>query len=273
MPDEIADVDLAGTLLLFVATDSELQELQAASIAEGLDFVETEHGVLGKYYRIGQIGKENVIAVKTEMGSIYPGGSAFFANICRVSIGASGVIQLGMAFGIDSENQKYNDILVSSRIFPYDVRDVNSEEIIEDGSLSISRKVVINYFNTRYGRPNEGLLRTFQRGAERFKGLYRVHIGTILSGQARIRARSFRDELANAVLSSGNHPANHPIIGGEMEGAGLLSASTEKNKFWIVVKGICDFADEDRNDVIEKSRLAACRNAAAFVIQSLQIVK
>lgn len=273
MSDEAEDVDLTGTLLLFVATDSELQELGAALNAEGFTFVAAEHHILGVYYKIGQIGKENVIAVKTEMGSVYPRSSAFFANSCRVAIGASGVIQLGMAFGIDPGKQRYNDVLVSSRIFPYDVRDVNSEEVIDEDTLAISRRVVVDYSNTRYGRPSDSLLRVLQRGADRLKGLYRVHFGTLLSGQARIRARAFRDELVQAVLNSGHHPANHPIIGGEMEGAGLLSAATDANKFWIVVKGICDFADEERDAVIEDTRRSACRNAATFVIQSLQIVR
>jgi nucleoside phosphorylase len=207
------------------------------------------------------------------MGSLYHRGSAYFANLCRVGIGASGVIQLGMAFGIDPENQRYGDILVSSRIFPYDVRDVNCVESIDEYTLEITQSEVTSYADTPYGRPKESLLRKLVRGASRLQGLYRVHIGTLLSGQARIRARSFRDGLRDAVLNSGNLPANHPIVGGEMEGVGLLSAATPENRFWIIVKGICDFADEYRDSVIEHTRCIACRNAAAFVLESLQIVK
>ncbi len=55
-----------------------------------------------------------------------------------------------------------------------------------------------------------------------------------------------------------------------MEGVGLLAASLDADDpIWCVVKGISDFADEDRNRVIGESRDAACRNAAHFVLSAL----
>jgi len=55
-----------------------------------------------------------------------------------------------------------------------------------------------------------------------------------------------------------------------MEGVGLLAASVSRREpIWCVVKGISDFADEDRDAVINESRGPACRNAAAFVLSAL----
>jgi len=54
-----------------------------------------------------------------------------------------------------------------------------------------------------------------------------------------------------------------------MEGVGLLSVSPRKMPSWVVVKGICDFADENRHAEIEDARPAACRNAARFRLSSL----
>jgi adenosylhomocysteine nucleosidase len=56
-----------------------------------------------------------------------------------------------------------------------------------------------------------------------------------------------------------------------MEGVGLLAASlTAANPIWCIVKGVSDFADEDRDVVIETNRPLACRNAAEFVLSALE---
>jgi len=55
-----------------------------------------------------------------------------------------------------------------------------------------------------------------------------------------------------------------------MEGVGLLAASTsEADPVWCIVKGISDFADEDRDKVIQQYRSIACENAAGFLISAL----
>jgi adenosylhomocysteine nucleosidase len=55
-----------------------------------------------------------------------------------------------------------------------------------------------------------------------------------------------------------------------MEGVGLLAASlTADDPIWCVVKGISDFADENRDAVIDEFRPIACRNAAEFVLAAL----
>jgi len=55
-----------------------------------------------------------------------------------------------------------------------------------------------------------------------------------------------------------------------MEGVGLLAASRETDHpIWCIVKGISDFADENRDAVIKDSRPIACRNAAEFVLSAL----
>jgi len=60
------------------------------------------------------------------------------------------------------------------------------------------------------------------------------------------------------------------IVGGEMEGVGFLSVSDPENPSWIVAKGICDFADEERVHIIKDTRSEACRNSAEFVLNALK---
>ena len=106
------------------------------------------------------------------------------------------------------------------------------------------------------------LVSLFQREQDRGTRNFQVHVGALLSGGARIHTRIFRDELARTV------PAGEdPIVGGEMEGVGLLGTADEPN--WCVVKGIVDFADEDRDAVYKQNRPTACRNAAEFVLSAL----
>jgi adenosylhomocysteine nucleosidase len=52
-----------------------------------------------------------------------------------------------------------------------------------------------------------------------------------------------------------------------MEAVGLLGAADEP--IWCVVKGIVDFADEDRDAVFKQNRPLACHNAAEFVLSAL----
>jgi nucleoside phosphorylase len=68
---------------------------------------------------------------------------------------------------------------------------------------------------------------------------------------------------------NGVPPAEDGIVGGEMEGVGLLSVSPRDDPIWIVVKGICDFADEERDRIIKKSRPVACANSSQLVLSAL----
>jgi len=92
-------------------------------------------------------------------------------------------------------------------------------------------------------------------GSERF---FAYHS---LSG--RKECIEYRDELCRIESSES-------VVGGEMEGAGLLSASDPESPSWIVAKGICDFADEERDEVIDETRPVACRNSATFVLDALK---
>lgn len=92
-----------------------------------------------------------------------------------------------------------------------------------------------------------------------------IHVGAILSGAARIHSSAFRNELVAGVPGG-----DDLIVGGEMEGVGLLAASASRDDpIWCVVKGISDFADENRDSVIATGREVACRNAAEFVLSAL----
>ena len=251
------------SLLLFLATPAEEAGLVKAAQDRRLEFEKIKDRHLGGLLRFGQIGTETVIASlpRRESGRIVMGshgrlGTAARGIDLRNATGARGIIQLGMAFGADSTRQRLGDVLVSTSLIPYDNR------VVRDSRLST---YIVDYTEAGPEPAHPALVSRFRGEAER-EHPYGVHLGPILSGAARIHSALFRDELVRSVATG-----EGPVIGGEMEGVGLLAASVEAdNPIWCVVKGISDFADEHRDAVIDSSRPIACRNAADFVLSALQ---
>jgi|SRR6185437_5561564 len=119
----------------------------------------------------------------------------------------------------------------------------------------------------------QSLLEMLRREANRGAYAHAVYFGGLLSGGAKIFSRRFLRELVNGVPQ-----AEDGIIGGDMEGVGLLSGSPPNAPSWIVVKAISDFADENRGSVhqdearkkeFERERLEACLNSARFVLRAV----
>jgi len=90
-------------------------------------------------------------------------------------------------------------------------------------------------------------------------------IGCLLTGSARIRCLAYRNELLRRCANIAPN-----IVGGEMEGLGLLSLAERDRSHWIVVKGVCDFADEQQIGDAKANRRLACANASRFVLGALQ---
>ena len=255
------------SLLLFVATSSEEAALKQVALEMGLTFEKVKDAILGQYgwseyHWMGEIGNETVAAVRPtrEGGGVVMGahgrlGVAAKAIRFREETAAQAIVQIGMAFGIDPTLQQLGDVIVSSSLIPYDNRTVRPTEggYINDYSQAIhepARPALVNLF-----------LREQKRGQHPFA----IHTGSVLSGAARIHSSHFRNELKNGVP-----PSDDQIVGGEMEGVGLLAASTNADDpVWCVVKGISDFADENRDKDIITGKAVASRNAAKFVLSAL----
>ena len=63
------------------------------------------------------------------MGALGRLGSAARGINFREITSAQGIVQLGMAFGVDPDAQKPCDVLVSSSLIPYDSRDVEPNPV------------------------------------------------------------------------------------------------------------------------------------------------
>jgi adenosylhomocysteine nucleosidase len=241
-------------VLLLVAIDAEMEALRVACADLGIAMHPRQWDPLGNYFDLGIIGSDRVFAAQTRMGAIRHEGSAYKAILFQRAAQATSIIQVGMAFGIDPQRQSLGDVLVARTIFPYDDR------IIRGGS----GQPVIDYSRTKRRAAKTALVSLFEREIERGGHTFRTHVGTLLSGSARIFCGQFRDDLLKTIP-----PGRDRIVGGDMEGMGLLSVSPADKPLWAVVKGISDFADEERDGIIETTRPLACQNAVRFVLMAL----
>jgi nucleoside phosphorylase len=260
------------SLLLFVATSTEEEALKEQAAKLRLDCRKDpaltnhfrERGLRDEAWAFGTIGGETVVAIGCSrikgnpvMGPHGRLGSAAKGVRYLAATGAQGIIQVGMAFGITGGPQSLGDVLVSTSLIPYDKRDVKPSPR-EPGYFN-------DYGAVQVEPARSALVERCLREKARTKFDFAVHVGAMLSGAARIHCAKFREELYETAPHG-----NEPIVGGEMEGLGLLAAAVKADDpVWCVVKGICDFADERRGEDIKTGLTVAPRNAAHFVLSSL----
>lgn len=243
-------------VILFVATKTEEACLKFAAEELGLPFnLCRDPGNGQEYFDLGEFGTRRVLAARTEMGPFAHGGAAARAIHLRVATGATSLIGVGMAFGCLPQVQHYGDILLSTGVIPYDYR------IVRDGP---GHQPANDYGETPVYRPHLEELARFRAFEERPEWRGKVWPGFLLSGGARIYSAQFRDQLVQELADKGG-----PVVGGDMEGVGLLSASPTDAPCWMIVKAISDFADSRRDEVIKNARRAACYSAAQFVLRTI----
>jgi nucleoside phosphorylase len=242
-------------VLILAAVDAEIAALRSVCEELGIALEPKQWEPLGEYFDLGTLGADRVLAARTKVGAIRHEGSAYKAILFQRAAQATSIIQIGMAFGVDRKRQHHGDVLVARSMFPYDDRTIR----VANGHP------VVDYSKTKRRAAKHSLVKLFEREIERGGHTFGTHIGTLLSGGARIFSAKFRDDLVESVP-----PGRDRIIGGEMEGVGLLSVAPADKPLWAVVKGISDFADEDRDGIIETTRPVACENAARFVLSALR---
>jgi nucleoside phosphorylase len=244
--------------LLFVATQTERDELEKAAIDLGLSWTRGKTDV-GEFWNLGEVGSSRVVAVRTRVGALGPSGSVRNAHHYVALTQATAIICLGMAFGISRDEQPPGTVLIAESLFPYDARAV----IVDPERPSEWRYHYGEH--ARVYRSKSSLLRIFEQHRGRRTPPNDVDLGCLLSGSAVIQSAKYRDQL----LGWCRHVAPR-IRGGEMEGAGFLSLVERRRPNWIVVKAVSDYADEHQRKDVESHRPMACANAAGFVLEALR---
>ena len=127
------------------------------------------------------------------------------------------LIAVGIAFGVEEEKHHIGDVLVSTGVLDYE-----SARVERDGTFT----------------PRGETLATSQELADRVsdlklrraevRDLPTIHMGTIVSGAKLVDNKEYRDNLASL---------HSTVIGGEMEGSGILTACADTKVDVIVIKG------------------------------------
>lgn len=159
------------------------------------------------------------------------------------------VIAVGVAFGIDHARQSIGDVLVSDYVRDYEFGRVNG-----DGG-----------FTPRGGKPRaaDRLLRRIRDLDHKHAGLPdwpRLHFGALLCGDKLLDHRPTRDALLRIEPEA---------IGGEMEGSGIENACRPHKVDWIIVKGICDWADGGKNGLTKEHDQRLAADNAVLVVKAM----
>jgi nucleoside phosphorylase/tetratricopeptide (TPR) repeat protein len=242
---------LKTDILLVTVTDIERDSVFSAVVEHTDNQVNIgQHGQIRTYFDLGHIEGAQVSLLQVEMGSTTPGGSLSSISEAIRELQPRSIIMVGIAFGVDAKKQNIGDVLVAKQIQAYEIQRIglNLDDVPQvrtRGDKASSSTQLISRL-----RASSALLRD-----------PKVHFGLVLSGEKLIDNLDFRDSLL--ALES-------EAIGGEMEGAGLYASAHDRSVEWILVKGICDWADGKKYKNKKQRQEKAALAAAKFVILTLK---
>jgi len=207
------------------------------------------------YHHLGVLNGQTVAMVQSEMGSASLGGSLQTIQDAITTLDPELVIMVGVAFGIDHSKQEIGQILVSKQLLFYEPEKIathpgGDQKLIARGSRVDASAKLLSH------------LRTVQVHRKPIEP--KVYFGLVLCGEKLIDNADFLQKLRALAPEA---------IGGEMEGNGLYAACQKSKKDWILVKGICDWADGTKNNEKANNQFLAARSASQFVAQAAKATR
>jgi len=219
--------DLKSNIILFVtATLTETQVLHTY-----IEPLTDQSNIIKVYknnltYYIGKFGKYKIVHVQSDLGSVSRSGSIPTISEAIGEFKPKLTIMVGVAFGLNSVEQKIGDVLISEAVLPYDYKKVGTKRTIQRATHAPTSKKLLSRFKNNLTW--EFLLGNGEKAC--------AFVGHILSGEVLIDNKKYRDKIKSEFPTA---------IGGEMEGVGLYAAC-DGNCDWMLIKGICDFADGNK---------------------------
>ncbi|MDO9055066.1 MAG: hypothetical protein Q7U69_00825 [Sulfuricurvum sp.] len=215
-----------GLPLIVTATDTETDAIHNKMVnLDGYPYIIKFYNNDHTYY-MGKLGNYIIVHIQCEMGAIGRSSSIITVTEAISTINPRFVLMIGIAFGINKQKQNIGDVLVSESIIPYNTKRVGRENTIQRGKQGLSNKFLLNKFKNI-----KSWIYPLECGADA-----KIIFTDLLSGEELVDNKEHRNQLIS------NFPSAE---GGEMEGAGVFAACDNKVP-WILVKGICDFADGNK---------------------------
>ena len=201
--------------------------------------------VKNQTYYIGRLARYGVIHVQCQMGSVLPGASAGTVAEAISFWNAKAVVMIGIAFGVDPRKQRIGDVLISKTVIPYEIKRVGKNKVVNRNPIPPGGAVLLNRFcngyNWHHALPHHQRARSIP--------------AQLLSGESLIDNKSFLTKLLTDFPQAD---------GGEMEGCGVFAAAHQQGIEWLIVKGICDFADGKKGRGKKAKQLIAASSAASL---------
>lgn len=245
--DKVSQLIDGNFILLMTATDLETNHLHKfIKPILGYSAIIKAHQGSQTYY-VGKFGHYKIAHVQCGMGSISREGSILTTNDAIKVLKPKFLLMLGIAFGVDDSCQKIGDVLVSEAILPYNSKRVGKKQTIPRAVATAASKTILNRFKN---------LRTWEHFVNDVQKSELI-CGHLLSGEELIDNKAYRNKLIKL---------NPTAKGGEMEGAGIISAC-DGNVEWIIVKGICDFADGNKGENKETNQTIAIAAAVSVCLE------
>lgn len=199
------------------------------------------------YQNLGLIGNFEVVHTISGMGSGGIMGSQESVRRSIELVKPAAVLMVGIAFGIDSDDQDIADVLVSRQVLMYELQRVNEDfSVHARGDKVTASPKLLNWVAHAEISWDESRAK--------------VRTGLLLSGEKLVDNVLFRDWLKNLASEA---------IGGEMEAAGVYVASHNAKVEWLLIKSICDWADGDKGTNKKANQALAAASAAEFAIHVL----
>lgn len=178
-------------------------------------------------------------------GSYTIGGSADIVRwvLSNKYLFPTAIISFGICFGTRPDTNELGDVVISRKVYPYFIgAKINGEgvSVVDDNAFHISDSLD----NRILELENNNILK-FDHFTVCFKNY--------ITGEAVISSETFRDKFVNITTQV--------IYAGDMEGYGLFKECTSypHSVPCLIIKSICDWADEKNFDVNDKKILSEFR--------------
>jgi nucleoside phosphorylase len=233
-------IQMAQPILIVTVTKIETQAVLKAFSAKATS---TQFTIGNKtYYNLGTQSDTPIFMMQTEAGTATPGGALSTISRAIQDLDPQAVIMCGTAYGLRPDKQKLGDILIARQLKSYELQKIDEQL----GPISLGDRITVP----------ERVLDRFSAADISWSGT-QTHFGLVLSGEKRVNNPTFRDSLLKVEPEA---------IGVEMEGTGLYIAARPDKVDWILVKAICNWANENKDDTQE----LAADNVAQFVLYVMQ---
>lgn len=203
---------------------------------------------------LGQLGRYTVVLCRCEMGASGRDSAQTVTGEVIRYWKPTAIIMVGIAFGSKPDRQRIGDVLVSERIVAYEPERIGAETSTPRGQEFRAGACLFNRFR------DVAVDWSFRDPGGTPCNRY---LGPILSGEKLIDNPAFKAALL----------AVHPnAIGGEMEGVGVAATADREKREWILVKGICDWANGQKTDAHQGFAAASALSLVQHVLSQPDVL-